>query len=904
MVDKLATASTSDQHQIPLSELQQRLNCATGGLSSAEAQARLTQYGYNELHVRKETPEIVKFFRQLTNFFALLLIAGSALAFFADYLQPDQGNFYIGVALLVVVLLNALFSYMQEHESDRIMQSFRNMLPHMINVQRDGKVSRIAAKLLVPGDVILIEEGDRIPADGRLIEVNQLKVDHSSLTGESEPQLRKLELTHDDLMESRNMVFSGTLVQSGNGKALVYGTGMETQIGHIVQLTKETQAIDTPIRKELHRFIRIISAIALTLGTLFFLLSVFLGKPLIGSLIFAIGIIVANVPEGLLPTVTLALTMASKRMAKKNALIRNLEAVETLGSTTVICTDKTGTITQNRMQVSTLVLGEHEWSAYQQGLNAAPGFDEAWAAISLCNNAHLSETGYMGDPTEGAMLVFAQKMKALGNLQNDFPRIHETPFDSATKRMITTHRGGTGQPNLAYMKGAPEVVFGKCTHYLNKGVVVEFNAEAKQQALEIYEFLAARGERVLGLAYKRTQASEADEKDFIYLGLVGMLDPPRAEIPDAVAKCRSAGIRVFMITGDYHVTAESIARQVGMYTGDGRVVVGGELQDMSEEALSKLLDHRELVFARSSPAQKLRIVQALQKKGEIVTVTGDGVNDAPALKNADMGVAMGLSGTEVAKEAADMVLMDDNFATIVHAIEEGRTIFSNIKKFIAYILTSNVPEILPFIAFVVIGAPLALTVVLILTIDLGTDLIPALGLGKEPPEQDVMKQPPRRRDERLLSWTLLGMSYGIIGMLQAAAGFFAFFVVLHQGGWVWGAELPETGLLYRTAVTSFFAAVVICQVADVLICRTRRQSILSAGIFANRLIWIGIAVELALVAAISHIPFLQPFFGTAPIGWFELSLGLPFAVAILVGDEFRRWLIRRDNQFVQRWLTW
>lgn len=894
----------SEQHSIPLSALAQQLNCTIAGLGSTEANARLTQYGYNELHVRKETPELVKFFRQLTNFFALLLIAGSALAFLADYLQPGQGNFYIGVALLVVVLLNALFSYVQEHESDRIMESFRNMLPQMINVLRDGAVTRIAARLLVPGDVILIEEGDRIPADGRLIEVNQLKVDHSSLTGESEPQLRKLECTHDTLLESRNMVFSGTLVQSGNGKALIYGTGMDTQIGQIVQLTKETVTIETPIRKELHRFIRIISGIALTLGTLFFILSIFLGKPLIGSLIFAIGIIVANVPEGLLPTVTLALTMASKRMAKKNALIRNLEAVETLGSTTVICTDKTGTITQNSMRVSTLVLGEHEWSAYQQGLNNAPGFDTAWAAITLCNNARLSGDNFLGDPTEGAMLVFAQQMRPLGNVQSDFPRIHENPFESATKRMITTHRGKSGQPNLAYMKGAPEVVFSKCTRSLHHGELVAFNEEARRRAMQTYEFLAARGERVLGLAYKTTLADEADETDFIYVGLVGMLDPPRAEIPDAIAKCRSAGIRVFMITGDYHVTAESIARQVGLYTGDGQVVIGGQLQDMSEEALSKLLDSRELVFARSSPAQKLRIVQALQKKGEIVTVTGDGVNDAPALKNADMGVAMGLSGTEVAKEAADMVLMDDNFATIVHAIEEGRTIFSNIKKFIAYILTSNVPEILPFIAFVVIGAPLALTVVLILTIDLGTDLIPALGLGKEPPEQDVMKQPPRKRDERLLSWTLLGMSYGIIGMLQAAAGFFAFFVVLHQGGWIWGAELPESGLLYRTAVTSFFAAVVICQVADVLICRTRRQSILSAGIFANKLIWIGIAVELALVAAISHVPFLQPFFGTAPIGWFELSLGLPFALAILLGDEFRRWLIRRDNRFVQRWLSW
>lgn len=896
--------TAADHHRILLSELERRLNCNSAGLDSSEAARRLAAYGSNELHVRKETPEIVKFLRQFGNFFALLLIAGAALAFLADHLKAGEGNFYIGVALLVVVLLNALFTYIQEHESERIMESFRNMLPQMIYVQRDGQVTQIEARLVVPGDVILLDEGDRIPADARLIEVNQLKVDHSSLTGESEPQLRKLACTHDNLLESRNMVFSGTLVQSGNGKALVYGTGMNTQIGHIVQLTKEAVATDTPIRKELHHFIRIISTIAITLGVLFFALSVLLGKPFIGSLIFAIGIIVANVPEGLLPTVTLALTMASKRMAGKNALIRNLEAVETLGSTTVICTDKTGTITQNRMKVTSLVLGEREWSAYQSGLAQAGGFDEAWAAMTLCNNAHLNDHGYQGDPTEGALLVFADHMKPTRQLRLEFARIHESPFDSTTKRMITTHRGKSGQSNLAYMKGAPEIVFGKCTQALRHGALVEFDSAARQQALEIYEFLAARGERVLALACKTTYEPEADEENYVYLGLVGMLDPPRPEISDAIDKCRTAGIRVFMITGDYHITAESIARQVGLYTGNGRIVTGEQLQKMTEQELSNLLDNRELVFARSSPMQKLQIVKALQKKGEIVTVTGDGVNDAPALKNADMGVAMGVSGTEVAKEAADMVLMDDNFATIVNAIEEGRTIFANIKKFIAYVLTSNVPEILPFIAFVVIGAPLALTVVLILSIDLGTDLLPALGLGREPPEVDVMKQPPRRRDERLLTWQLLGMSYGIIGMLQAAAGFFAFFVVLHQGGWAWGETLPESGVLYKMAVTSFFAAVVVCQVADVLICRTRRQSILTAGIFSNKLIWAGIATELGIVAAISHVPVLQPFFGTAPIGWFEASLGIPFALLIMLGDEYRRSLIRRDNRFVQRWLTW
>ncbi len=899
-----AKAVPADQHRIPLEALQQRLHCSGEGLSAAEAARRLAEFGGNELRVRKETPEFVKFLRQFTNFFALLLIAGSSLAFFADYLRPGEGNFYIGVALLAVVLLNALFTYVQERESERIMESFRNMLPQMITVRRDGQVARIEARLVVPGDVILLQEGDRVPADGRLLEVNRLKVDHSSLTGESEPQLRKLACTHDNLLESRNMVFSGTLVQSGNGRALVYGTGMNTQIGRIVQLTKEADTVDTPIRKELRHFIRVISAIAIALGLLFFALSVLLGNPFTDSLIFAIGIIVANVPEGLLPTVTLALTMASKRMAKKNALIKNLEAVETLGSTTVICTDKTGTITQNQMRVATLVLGLRVWSAYQSGLAQAEGFSDAWTAMVLCNNARLTDHHYLGDPTEGALLVLAQRLHAIGDLAERFPRLHESPFDSATKRMITTHQGAAGQPNIAYMKGAPEIVLKKCTHRMQRGEQVAFDEEAHSKAMELYEVLAARGERVLALAYKTTDAEAASEDGFIYLGLVGMLDPPRPEIADAVDKCRSAGIRVFMITGDYHTTAESIARQVGLFTGDGRVVVGEQLQTMSKEELSDLLDSRELVFARTTPLQKLQIVKALQKKGEIVTVTGDGVNDAPALKNADMGVAMGLSGTEVAKEAADMVLMDDNFATIVHAIEEGRTVFSNIKKFIAYILTSNVPEILPFIAFVAIDAPLALTVVLILSIDLGTDLLPALGLGRELPEHDVMKQPPRRRDERLLTWPLLGRSYGIVGMIQAAAGFFVFFVVLHRGDWTWGAELPTDSLLYRTAVTAFFAAVVICQIPNVLICRTRRESMLSAGIFRNKLIWVGIAAELGLVAAISRAPYLQPFFGTAPIGWFEVSLVLPFAAVILLGDEWRRWLIRRDNRFVRRWLTW
>ncbi|MBR9692577.1 HAD-IC family P-type ATPase [Candidatus Woesearchaeota archaeon] len=891
-----------DEHKIPLKTLYKNIEGSEDGLTTEEATRRLEKAGPNELKVKKDVPEIVKFFRQFKNFFALLLLVGASLAFLAEYLDPGHGNIYIGLALIVVVLLNGLFTYLQEHQSERIMESFRDMLPSTITVLRDGKQRRIETRLLVPGDIIILEEGDKIPADGRLIEIHNLKVDHSSLTGESEPQLRKLECTNPDLLESRNMIFSGTLVQSGNGKAIVYATGMHTQIGKLVKLTKETDNVQTPIRKELNHFIRIISSIALFLGFVFFIVSIILGKQMLGSLIFAIGIIVANVPEGLLPTVTLALSMASRRMAKKNALIKNLESVETLGSTTVICTDKTGTITQNKMKVTSLFLNGEQHEIHEQSVEKMSGLSVLWAAMALCNNARLTEKGYEGDPTEGALLVYANTLKPLKKLVKEMMRVHETPFDSDTKRMITTH--DAGKQNIAYMKGAPEVVLEKSHTILLKGKEVELTTRRRKELKEAYKRLAARGERVLAFAYKHTKKEKVDEKGFVLVGLVGMLDPPRPEISDAIAKCRTAGIRVFMVTGDYSVTAEAIARQVGLFTGDGKVVKGSHLERMSDEELSQLLKEQEIVFARTSPIQKLRIVKALQKRGEVVTVTGDGVNDAPALKNGDMGVAMGLSGTDVAKEASDMVLLDDNFATIVNAVEEGRTIFANIKKFIAYILTSNIPQILPFIAFVALGWPLALTVVLILSIDLGTDLLPALGLGSEKPEQDVMKQKPRKRSERLLTPQLLGISYGIVGMMQAAAGFVAFFVVLFHNGWTWGQELAFSNPLYMEAVAAFFAAVVICQVADVMICRTRRQSLFSVGFFSNRLVNFGILAELALLAVIVYVPFLHPFFGTQSLAGWELLLGVPFALLILAYDETRKLLARNGNKFVNKYLTW
>ena len=904
-----------DSHRRPLDEHFAELGSGEAGLTRAEAKARLDRFGPNELRVRKDIPEIVKFLREFRNFFAILLIAGGLLALLADTLDPGQGNLYIAYALFGVVLLNATFTYLQERQGEKIMESFQRMLPLIVVAVRDGDTDQVEAKDLVPGDVILLSEGDRVPADCRLIEANRLTVDASSLTGESEPL--ELDAAQSDtvLLRSRNMLFSGSLVQSGDAKAVVCRTGMATEIGNIVALTKATKEVETPIRRELKHFIKIISAIAIFLGVSFFVVSVAIGRGELASLIFAIGIIVANVPEGLLPTVTLSLTMASKRMARKNALIKSLESVETLGSTTVICSDKTGTLTQNRLSVETVVIGDQTFAAADRALQDHPHFAAVRRIMALCSNAHLTEAGAVGDATDAALLHYANSVAPIADLAG-YRRIAEEPFDYALRRMITlcarpgvSASGGASPdagdaPYEAYLKGAPEAVIQICDRVILNGETLFLDEERRNHLIDGYRALASRGERGLALAIRATVDPHIPTDGYTFMAIVGMLDPPRPEVPDAIARCHSAGIRVAMLTGDYGLTAETIGRQIGLIRKHGTVVHGDELAAMDEERLSRVLSEPDIIFARISPAQKLRIVQAFQALGEVVTVTGDGVNDAPALKNADMGVAMGLNGTEVAKEASKMVMMDDNFATIVAAVEEGRTIFDNIKKFIAYILTSNVPQILPFIAYVLLDIPLPLTVVLILAIDLGTDIVPALGLGAEKPETDVMKKPPRQRGERLLTRNLLFMSYCIVGVIQAAAGFFSYFVILYAGGWQWGDQLAASDPLYRTAITGFFASIIICQVADVIICRTRRQSLLTVGAFSNRLVLLGIATELALLGLIAYVPAFNTFFGTAPLEAWHLLLSVPFALLILFGDELRRVFVRRDNRFVHRWLTW
>ncbi|MFH1850598.1 MAG: HAD-IC family P-type ATPase [archaeon] len=884
-----------DEHRVKLGELIFRLKTRENGLRTEQAKTRQKEHGLNIVeHARKSHP-MIRYLKQFTNLFAVLLSIGAVLSFAAEYLSPGEGNLQIGIALVMVVFLNATFTFYQEYKADKIMETFLNMMPDKARVLRDGNEIDILAKYLVPGDVILLEEGDKIPADARLLDMHQLKVDHSTLTGESEPQLRSLNATHEDIMESRNMVFSGTTVLSGNGKALVYATGMGTQLGKIANLTGRTEERETTIHKELSHFVKIITVIALILGVSFFAIGLFLERGVWQNMVYMIGIIVANVPEGLLPTVTLCLSIASQKMARKNALVKSLESVETLGSTTVICTDKTGTITQNRMSVSRIFVNQRSIKAGKE--IRVP--EELTNLLVLCNNSKATERGYHGDPMEIALLEFSEKFASPEEIRNSNPRIAEEPFDSNTKRMITVNAGA--KKTTAYLKGAPEVVIAKCNRILINNRVTKLTAEHRAQIQGQVETISSLGERILALAYRQAKGRRVREGEFIFLGLISLIDPPRPEVPDAVRKCKEAGIKVIMITGDYSLTALSIARQVGI-SKNPRVVTGAQLDGMSEGELKKALSE-EVLFARTSPFQKLRIVKTLQSMGHIVAATGDGVNDAPAIKNADIGIAMGIIGTDVAKEASDMILMDDNFATIVAAVEEGRTIFDNIKKFISYILTSNVPEILPFLAFVLLGIPLPLTVALILAIDLGTDLIPALGLGSEGHEPEIMHRKPRARTERLASRNMVLLSYGIIGMIEAAAGFTAYFHVLYGGGWQWGLRLASTDILYMRAITAFFTAIIICQMFNVMARRVRKGTSLK-GMLSNKLLLSGIMVELILVCLIVYLPAANRFFGTSPLTAFEFLIGLPFGMAILLGDELRKRLIHADVKMVAKYLDW
>lgn len=909
---------------IPLSkeEMFSELDTQGNGLAEKEALKRLETVGPNVIKRIKKSRLFYDFLRNLTNLFAILLWAGGIMAFIAD--MPE-----LGWAIFLVIIINAVFSFWQEYKAEKAVEALQKLLPQKVKVLRDGIEKEVSADEVVPGDIIILAEGDNIPADGRLIEADDMRVDNSALTGESRPVYKMAESLEDGKnfiwTEMPNLIFAGTAVVSGQGRAVVTATGMDSEIGKIAYLTQAIKDEMSPLQKEMVRVTKTVTAIAIATGIIFFALGYSLGGlSLAASFIFAIGIIVANVPEGLLPTVTLSLAMGVQRMAKKKAIVKKLSAVETLGSTTVICTDKTGTLTTNQMCVERLwsngktieVTGAGYEPVGEFILNGVTldennlqneGVIELLKAASLCNNAHIiaplqrgAGLGWSisGDPTEGALIVAAEKAGIKhSEIKTMFPRIGHIPFERIRKRMTTINETGSGikgqwEKVIAYVKGAPKETLELCTKIKISGNVIELTEEQKNEILKQNDLMASKGLRVLAAAYRDIEArekykAEDVEKDLIFLGLLAMVDSPRPEVKDAVSQCHKAGIRVIMITGDYGLTALAIAKQIGI--GDNpKIISGAELSRLSHRELKEALKHEEIIFARVEPKDKLRVVSALQDNEEVVAVTGDGVNDAPALKKADIGIAMGLRGSDVAKESAEIILTDDNFATIVEAIKEGRAVYANIKKFVTYIFASNIPEIIPFIAFVMFKIPLPLTVMQILAVDLGTDVVPALGLGVEPPEKGIMDEPPRPRHKRLLDFKLLSRAYLFLGPIEAILCLAGFYFAYLTRGWEWGTPMPSTGVIYATATTMTLAGIVASQIGNVFACRTEKESVFSIGLFKNRLVLFGILVEAALICLLIYTPFLQKVFGLAPLAindWLFLAL---FPIILLAAEEARK----------------
>lgn len=865
------------------------------GLSGVEALKRRQQFGRNEISFHRSHSPLRMLFQEFIALFPLLLLAAAGLSLFADHLSPGEGYNLIGVALLGVVVLNALVSFLQNYKVEKLMLSFLDYIPREVVVLRDGAEQSLDAREVVPGDILFVQEGNKIPVDGVMVQGEQILVDESILSGESEPLVKTALDIH---VGQESLVKSGSTVLKGSARILATRTGRSTSIGSISELSRGVKQDLTPMQQELAYFVRRITWLALGIGLSFFAIGFFIGNPFWTNLIFAIGIIVANVPEGLLPTVTLALTQSSVRMGKRNALVKHILSVETLGSTTVICTDKTGTLTLNKLHVESLYLDFEEIGTDDDSdLQQRPAARPALEIMALCNDviattdtAHAGN-GFHGDPTELALAEFVDRHGGYDQVRQRFESVGTRPFDAEVKYMSATSRtrGGT-----LYMtvKGAPDVIIDLCQQVHSEGLVRKISSQEREGLQQQANRYGAQGLRVLALAYRVVDNADAPVEQLVFVGLVAMVDPPRPEVKAAVAACRSAGIRIVVMSGDKGETVEYIARKLGIVERS-RVIEGDQLAAMDRAELLDTLRDEQIVFARIAPEQKLTIVEGFKELGEVIAVTGDGVNDAPALKRADIGVAMGKRGTDVAKEASDIILLDDNFATIVKAVEEGRAVYDNIKKFITYILTSNIPEILPFIAYVLLPIPLPITVVQILSIDLITDILPAIGLGNEPAESDVMNRPPRRREERLVSYRTFVRSYGIIGPAEAAVSFLVFFLVLAAGGWQWAEPLAGNTLLYGQATGAFLATIIFCQVGNVLACRTNRQSAIPYLARPNLWIWAGLLVEVVFILAILYIPSLHGFFSTGPLPLWAWGVIVLSPLVIFGIEELRKLAVRR-----------
>ena len=869
------------------SELFDRFRSSEEGLDSSDVRTRREQFGKNIIEQKAKKNYYKEYFKQYIQFFPILLEVAGVLAFIADYYQPNEGNDILGYAIFGAVFINATFTFWQDFKADKAMEALLKLIPTNVKVKRDSKVKEIDAADLVVGDIVILEEGDKIAADGVLIEVNELYINTSSLNGESKPSKRELECGDASRnIDAKNMVYAGTSVVNGSATAIIVATGMATEFGKIATLTSNIQKGLTPLEKEIVSMTKILTVLALIAGVAFFFLGYFSGKGFLIAAIFALSLIVANVPEGLLPTITLSLSIASQRMAKKNALIKNLASVQTLGSVTTICTDKTGTLTKNEMTLQEIYLTsgekikisgggyelEGEFSFENENDNSKEYLKKLLQSAWFNSRAFIEEGKVIGDPTELALVAAAHKYK----LQNNFSKIKENPF-SSERKMMSSYGEHEGNKSL-FVKGAAEAIFEKTAYYQDVDGVKEFDDSAREKIeKELHDF-ENRAYRVLAIAVN----DKDEEDDLTLLGLVAIMDIARPEVYEALQKCYTAGIRTIMITGDNANTAAAIGRDIGLKFDD--VLTGEEVESLGDDELQKMLQEKTYVFARMASNQKLRIADLLQKSDEVVAMTGDGVNDAPSLKKANIGIAMG-SGTDVAKEAGDMILLDDNFNSIVSAIEEGRTVYYNIKKFVTYILSSNVPEIVPYILSFFLKIPNPLSVIQILSIDLGSDMLPGLGLGSEPPEKNIMRRPPVNKNEKILDWEVFKRGYFFIGIIEASAAMFAFITFLLSHGWQYGQVDLHDAHFQAQAMTMTLLGAITTQITNVWTMRSWDFNIWSISLTSNKTLIFSFFAVLAWVWTLLNVEGVQKVFNTAHVDFADMWILVPFPIILLISHE-------------------
>ncbi len=880
-------------HTQPLETVLSRLRSSPSGLSGAEAARRLAEHGPNEIGIAKGTSPWALLAEQFKNVLIVILLVATALSAFL-------GHGLEAIAIAVIVIFAVLLGFIQEYRAERAIEALRQMAAPTATVLRDGQENEIPARELVPGDVVFLTAGDKVPADLRLLEAINLKIEEAALTGESEAVEKHTEaLPESDLPvgDRKNMTYAGTAATYGRGRGAVVATGRATEFGKIAQMIETIETGKTPLQENLDRVGHSLARATFVVVAIIVGLGLLRGQPFIEMLVFGIALAVAVVPEALPAVVTISLAIGVRRMVKRNALMRRLPAVETLGSTSVICSDKTGTLTKDEMTSRKILCAGQLLSISGAGYDPHGEFSLNGAVVPppepakrllraavLAADAHIvfneSEGRWhvKGDPTEGALVVAAAKAGLKkADLEGQYPRVHEIPFTSETKRMTTLHDGPEGP--VAYSKGAPEILLETCARHLTAEGERPLDEASREAIRQVAQQLASDALRILGVAEKSGAQHSDAERDMTFLGLVGMIDPPRPEAKPAIQTCQLAGIRPVMITGDHPLTATAVAKELGILHG-GKVITGAELNHAPDEEFERDVDNVE-VYARVSPAHKLKVVTALQKRGHVVAMTGDGVNDAPALKKADIGIAMGITGTDVTKEAAAMTLTDDNFASIVAAVEEGRAIFGNIKKYLMYLLSSNIGEICVMAGATLVGLPLPLSAVQILYVNLATDGLPALALAVDPPEPDLMRRPPRNRKTGIFTRPVVTLM--VVGGLWSA--------LVNLGIFTWALR---SGRSLEEAMTITFVSLVLIQFFKAYNFRSDRHSVLRNP-FANKWLNAAIVWELFLLGLILYVPFLAKPFGNISLSAVDWAVIMAVALTVSPVLEIAKWLVRKER---------